>query len=269
MRADDLHAALRTRGVFVVIAIGASLLAVAGCEAQQATPAPINMATESSIAPRASYTPAATVKPSMTPAPPLWVTEFAAPILADIRARPPDFEDTFGVRDRGWSVVPWCASRVMSIEDGRLLLRECAVGYTRVNFRDYAIEVEVGHESGPREGGADIDFRNRGCWFRLNWDGRVEAECGDKPSGEDVRKTLRMQDFDWGGAEMVRMLLIAKGTQFAFFLNDEPFGFLEHAGYRAGGWYLGGGGTDGGTLDTVLAFDNFRIWDITGLEAAP
>ena len=225
--------------------------------------------TPPSLCPAATPTPEAALDLDATPSGRGPVNEFVEPVLADIRSRPADFEDTFDTRDRGWAVVDWCTSRLMSIEDGRLLLSGCAVGYERVNYRDYVIEVEAGYESGYREsGGVDLEFRGRACTFRANWNGAAEAACGDKPSGENARKVVQLDEFSWGSDNVIRMLLIVKGTRFAFAVDDRPLGTLEHGGYPAGGWHMGQGGRTE-KWETVISFDNFRIWDITDLEVAP
>jgi hypothetical protein len=61
-------------------------------------------------------------------------------------------------------------------------------------------------------------------------------------------------------------MMIAKGSQFAFYINNKPFYYVENPSiWRWQGDILLGDGTEGPDLGAIVAFDNFKIWNIHDL----
>lgn len=89
----------------------------------------------------------------------------------------------------------------------------------------------------------------------------------------DLLKVRERLEFPSGanpGLDTNHLLVIAKGARFAFYLNNQPFYYLESSSvFRQGDIQLGN--DDGsGSIDlahpAIVAFDNYKIWNIRELS---
>jgi hypothetical protein len=223
---------------------------------------PTSTATELSTA-----TSIPTIRPTRTPIPkPAWVTDFAEPILAAIAKRTPDFQDNFSKRIAGWTLSGWCDASRAKYVDGTLVitpLQGCDMNLKNLWYSDFVAEVEGKCLSGdPKNSYWSLGFR-----LTENADDKVGFQCyGWLWGHSDYNSEVR--GLPPGSTN--RLLVIAKGSQVAFYVNDNPAFFWTNAAPRRGIFNLNVWSSQWGT-DTAVSFDNFKVWDISdiSLEATP
>lgn len=226
------------------------------------TSEPSNTPTE-----RPTVTPAPTITP--TP-PPEWVTNFAQPILDAIANRPPDFEDNFDQRSNMWKLMHWCGEYRRQVVDGEMLLISCTT-YVQHAYTDFVVEVnahftpEIKVEENP----------NLGIRFRIRTDPYppypyIESYSCDISAAGHISCSFN-PEFDallpeYPGIQTYHLLIIAKGSRFAFYLNGMPVTYFEDNIISQG--YVGVETNCGSLLYTGKAcakFDNYELWDISDL----
>jgi hypothetical protein len=211
----------------------------------------------SSFTPMASNTPTPSVTPSPRPTKtstpqPGWVTEFAQPIISAIAGRATSLQDDFGVGSAGWN-KDYCVGSMKYIEE-ELVLTDCRVFRSNIDFRDFVLEVDVRVQSGRWE----LHFRdlgNSGHDFRIYDNGNVLFSFGNK-AGD-----MNMMDFNniaLSNNQTNHVLMIAKGNNFAFYLNGEPLYYAENDLYRFGRCVFF-------AEEGSSTMDNFKIWNISNI----
>jgi uncharacterized protein YqkB len=80
------------------------------------------------------------------------------------------------------------------------------------------------------------------------------------------REQLEFSSIANPGLETNYLMVIAKGSKFAFYVNNKPFYYLESPSVFLQGDILLGNTDESGAIDlahpAIVAFDNFKIWDI-------
>ena len=252
------------------------------------------MVTDTSVPPTDTSAPPTTTsthRPTVTPRPtvtstppPEWVTNFAQPILDAIANRPPNFQDKFDDRSGGWHFVNYCGDWRMQYVDGELVVtvgitpgttvgnHDCFLHRNDIDYTNFVVEVDGRFLPGTTNR-SDwlIDFRHivgeaAGIDFTAGHSFGINYE----PDGLSVSLWI-MNDPDLNlppsrpKNEFNRLMVIAKGSKFAFYLNGQPFYYIESSYCPYGDIYLTV--INGGNLltDTLVAFDNFKIWDLSNL----
>jgi serine/threonine-protein kinase len=222
------------------------------------TSTPRPTATSTSAA--ASQSPTPTQRPTQSAASqPAWVGDFAEPILAAIADQNPDFQDDFGTRAGGWKLEEWCAIRGrMEIENGEMTVSECRV-WREMWYPDFVAEIDARFLPGAPPGSYwEFLYRHRNIipsnshGYKFGINGDVEAGFAETEGG------THLQGVALPGTDVNHVLVIAKGQAFALYINDQP------VFYKLGEPVWPNGGIRMSVEDTV-AFDNFKIWDISDL----
>ena len=225
---------------------------------------PVSTSTET-LAP--SYTPTLTVTPSPRPTKtstpqPQWVTDFAQPILDVIALRTPDFQDDFDDKSGGWQ-ADRCGQR-MKYVDGELVLTDCSVHRAHMDYADFVAELDARFLP---------DTNHRSRWqfiFRL-YDAPYTHFAVNFYGSVYIIDLLNREQLEFPsvanpGLATNHLLVIAKGTKFAFYVNNKPFYYLESPSvFRQGDIFLGyddGSGAIDLAHPAIVAFDNFKIWNI-------
>ena len=206
---------------------------------------------------------------SVTPEPsasgPVWVSNFAKPILDVIASRPPDFQDDFGsAGSAGWK-EDFCTGS-MEIVDGELFFTNCRIYRSNIDWSDFALEFDIRYVEGTTPSSyfsfhfRDIGNAGHSITISINGDVRIAFADGAKGFNE--------VSFEGGALpanQTNHILLITKGSRFAFYLNGKPFYYTENDVYRYGRcvFYAENPGSN---AQAILAMDNFKIWDISDLE---
>jgi hypothetical protein len=186
-----------------------------------------------------------TPRPSATSTPPpAWVTDFAEPILADIRSREPDIQDNFGWNTTFWVPGDWCVSRV-KVTNGVMKMTDCHVGWTR-NYENFVAALDL-----RLSGDEQFNFYVRrsesfgGCQFGFQASGGVFWQCNYPDPKNQVKYLV-----DYYVA-VKNILIIVQGSRFALYVNDRPIEMIQVDVLKHGDIsYLGGSGQ----------IDNFKLW---------
>jgi hypothetical protein len=245
-------------GILVgIVIIAGSIFAVRSFGAD---PAPTNTSVPSSTL---TSTITSTSTPSRTPTPrptrtntpqPAWVTEFAQPILDAIAVRSPNFQDDFHDKSGGWQADDWCGSR-MDYADGELVVTDCRLSDSHINYSDFVVEFDARYLLAPTTDS--------------HWSFHFRTTEGPSYSlqiayGGDVHISLDSAgDYDFPGAanpgiQSNHIMVIAKGSKIAIFINGEALFSTDVTLLRYGDLRFF-------SDDTVLAIDNFKIWNIYDL----
>jgi hypothetical protein len=196
-----------------------------------------------------------------------WISDFAEPILSAIAGRPPDFQDQFDDGSGGWYRDGYCGDWRMRIEDGELILANCGAHRGSIDYPDFVAEVEGRVFANPANDDQwGIAFRDREIGspyymvavMTFGSVGLWEFEGGFREFSDAAN--------DYSGTN--HLLVIAKGSRFAFYVNDRPLVYVEDDSFGWGDLWLrahGGDQVEAGK-PTYFAFDNFRIWDISDVS---
>lgn len=193
---------------------------------------------------------------------PAWVADFAEPILAAIADQKPDFQDDFSTRAGGWKLEEWCATRGrLEIANGEMTVSECRV-WREMWYPDFVAELDARFLPGaPPDSYWSFWYRHRnvipsdshGYTFRI--DGDVRAGFAETEGDIDL------QGAALPGTDVNHVLVIAKGQAFALYINGRPvFYQLREPIWPNGGMRM--------NIEDAVAFDNFKVWDISDLPLA-
>jgi len=278
-------------GLGLVLVVGASLAVISAFQANRLSPARVlaesrnTRPTETvprtlALAPTVTPTPAliltvastptppatATARPTRTASPqPEWVTSFAQPILDAIASRPPDFQDDFDDESGLWQVPHGHGCGALQIsQDGELVLQNCSVYREKIDYPDMVAELDARFLPDTTADVADwgvhirkVDF-GHGYRLRIWYDGQVDLEGFERGDGQFPGAAN-------SGLQSNHLLLIAKGTRFAFYVNGQPFAYVEDDTNRWGTimFVLPAGIEYTFGNPVVVALDNFKLWDIS------
>jgi serine/threonine-protein kinase len=212
-----------------------------------------------------TVTPTRTSQPTITPtSPPAWVSDFAEPILAAIANRTPDFQDDFSTRAGGWKLEEWCAIRGrLEIKNGEMTVADCRV-WREMWYPDFVAEFDARFLlEAPPDNYWSFVYRDPlvvgpGNFYMFYFSGDVNAAL----LGSDgvVRHMPNLQGVALPGTNVNHILVIAKGQDFALYINDQPVFYKRgEPVWPNGGMRLNVGGV-------TVVFDNFKIWDISDLS---
>jgi len=153
----------------------------------------------------------------------------------------------------------------MKYIEGELVVTDCRVFRTNIDWRDFALEVDVRFLEGTISTAEWwLHFRDPGessgldHILTLSDNGNVRISLAKRTGGHDSA------DFDnvaLSNNQTNHILLIAKGNRFAFYLNGQPLHYAESDALRFGmSWFDATG---------EVAMDNFKIWDISDIPELP
>jgi len=192
----------------------------------------------------------------------------AAPILAVLEANPATFEDDFSTmsgRFLRWSVM---SSGVVQ-EEGVLRLStvegSASVGGPLV-ARDFVLQLDFTQRGDDGDLRVEIFFRQTGrrhytLIVRLG-DSAGTSEWSILSSAPDQPEPVELVHGQVAGIaadEPSRVILIAKGAEFAFYLDGQPVAYFTDGAHTGDGNVIGIAGT--GAVD----FDNVRFWDLAAI----
>lgn len=240
-------------------------------------------------------TPQATVaiEPSATPSLPAetstpvfdWVTFFAAPVLEAIVGQPPTFEDVFSDPASGWydgvtsGDAPPKADGEKRYDHGEY--RVVANAATSENpavcsgvqdenvgiFADFVAEFDVKFISGA-QGDWQLQFHRNMVFYKLSLDtngnlsfGTCDLDTGQcSPLATTTGAHIRLDNYN-------HIQLIVKETGMGVYVNEIPTLYVDdplHEDANTLG-YFSLNACNAGTSPLDTKWDNFRVWDISGL----
>lgn len=228
-------------------------------------PAPtITIAFTSSITPALTESPTSTPHPTPTAThPPVWVESFAEPILSAIANLPPNVQDDFHDNSGGWHSDLFRENLLAPLKfiEGELVLNNCSAYRSKMMFKDLVLEVDGRFMEGIK-GNPDwrLVFRAQGpadpqYAIRFKYDGSLTISMHDENFHHDNLQVNR-------GFQNNHILLIAKGSTFAVFVNGQPLYHWQYTKINQGGNTYFDAHTDN-RWSSIIALDNLKIWDIS------
>jgi hypothetical protein len=204
-----------------------------------------------------------TLVPARTPVPPSWIADFAEPILAYIADRPPTIEDDFEQPSEAWVLFPHyhnpSPAKEYKYENGTLRVTDWIVRHREFQFDDYVVDVDALFM--PRSNSSLIGFQfreNDNCQFVVSKDLEMNANCVKVPGGQakiaDINRAIES-----ASNRIIHLRLIVKGKQFAFYVDGNPMGYIEHDLLTTGAAWL--------VAHDNGVFDNFKVWNISNLAS--
>jgi hypothetical protein len=150
----------------------------------------------------------------------------------------------------------------MRYQEAELVITDCDADRAGIDYHDYVIEVDGRFLPDTTDGIWQLGFRCESCKYAVSFNGGIRlAGFG---SGN-----INVDNAALPGYQSNHLLMIAKGGRFAFYVNDRPIYYIDGTPYRMGNISLGAFGEGSGTSATpntaVVAFDNFKVWEISDL----
>lgn len=218
--------------------------------------------TETKIGPTRTTSPAThTPQPTSTSTPaPAWITDFADPILADIASRPPDIEDNFTSASSAWVLKGNIGNDWQKeVIDGEMVITGWSVD-RQINFHEYVLEIDARPVKSNML--ADIYFDNGSA---IGYKLRIDYGSANVYDGNSSVPSLSKES---SFSSPVHIRIIVKKSQMAFYINQEPLGYLENKNFYL---YRGPYTTielsadrslDNNEGEAVMAYSNFKVWNI-------
>ena len=191
---------------------------------------------------------------------------FAEPILKAIADHKPDFEDDFSTANKGWRWTQPGGSNV-PIKDGVLSISTTHpdpdnwVTHELFTAPDFALQLDFRPKTVLQNAGVGFGFRDAngppgyglefypdtstwGAWC-VGCDGNVELGGGNT---DEVKMGM------W-----TKLLIVARGTEFAIYLNDKPLTYFSDDTLPRGLIKIG---MNSRGHDTAVEFDNVKFWNL-------
>ncbi len=237
------------------------------------TPIPIAVAASATPSPTQTAIPSRTITPSAADQ----VRAFAAPILAAIANKPPNFQDDFSNQSGGWKVFPQDQPGYVDGEFS-IVAPPAATGSVSCYGTRGGIMPSPGFESSDLvleiDGRADLG--SQADWivkFRLGQNGGYDVAID--PNGYlSLRRPQQNVDLLPGGyrghrpADGNHVQIIAKGARIAISANGEPIALvIDPQPLQEGLVALMV--CNNSSTQAEARFDNLKIWDISDLPSPP
>ncbi len=209
---------------------------------------------------------------------PLWVTDFADPIIAAVANRRPDFQDDFSLNRRWFNVMSGVVRPLYGeIHDGMLFLklpkgtRDSILYNPQINHRNFVLTLDLrfNHDQpddtvrfqfdqSPDQSIA-LDLSNNRNW-KFQW------------GFQDNRQSMT-GIYEHFPPEQIPVTIIMQGTQCAVYFNNDPLTYLSNCkagpSFQSHVWVasfrlLGNTGRA-----VTVNFDNLKLWDLDKIPGLP
>lgn len=207
-----------------------------------------------------------TPRPTITSTPqPEWVASFAQPILNAITNRTPNFQDDFHNSLGGWQLANYCGRWRLEYLNGELILNNCIVSKSNIDYRSYVVEIDGRFTPGTPETGSEWILGTPKFNFSVSYKGSVWIHIMPNRARDDIQLPSTANV----GTQNTHIMIIAKRPRYAFYLNGQPLYYLENDIIEWGDFVLQVSNPNQsigqGDYQTIVAFDNFKIWDISDI----
>jgi hypothetical protein len=220
-----------------------------------------------------TQTPALSPTPTIDPAVEQ-ARAFAEPILTAIADRRPDFEDDFSTSGSGWQLFESYvrienSSLEISVPEGKTY---GSAQHSHMWNSDFVFQVDVRAdvlERVPeRVSKVDILLREQasvgGSYSLSLYPQLAKWEIYDHVDGTQLA-TGSLPDLVSMG-QWMKVVVVARGNQFAVFINDQPIAYFVDDTIPDGQNKLGAGG-GGGRAE--VKFDNVKFWNLENVPGLP
>ena len=155
----------------------------------------------------------------------------------------------------------YCGSYRLEYLDGEMVVNRCNVEHNDFGYRSYVVEVEGRFLPGSDKTQSYWVLNTPEHGISVWYPGYGYMDDMEYPSG-----TIPISANP--GTESNTLMIIVNRPGVAFYLNGQPLYYLEDATIEYGKFSLYVYNPDqgqGGPMVTIVAFDNFKIWDISDL----
>ena len=137
----------------------------------------------------------------------------------------------------------------------------CVVTRSNMAFTDFVLEIDERFVEGSSSNWLQIAFRDivdnpeefLGYEFQINHDGSFSVNWPPTNKTVEISSAMRPSE-----SKSNHIMIIAKGSEFAFFANDQPLFYMTDTKIRQRG-------AISFRAYAIIAIDNLKIWDINDL----
>ncbi len=196
-----------------------------------------------------------------------WVNGFCKPILEEANRHPPNFSDDFS--DRNGRFVRWSSIDAgVTFPEGVMRINTTGADWSgaggSLNAADFVLKFDFTPRQISNESGIVANFRGSAAgWYNFGFNLYDEWwGMGYLPNGEyqTVRegfsKEVRLN-------RTTRVIVMARGNEFAFYTNGRPFAHVKHNALQGGNDVSLGVYAPGESAEVDI--DNVEFWDLNKL----
>ncbi len=218
--------------------------------------------------------PIETPLPTASPTPAPWIADFGTPLLVAIQDRPPDFQDDFSRSDTGWVFITGNGDGTVEIANGVMTMGAVAgqnanASHKEMAFDNFILQVDMNILEFEHRIMASIWWRQYGHVgeiFNLYNDGSWALMRNDRPEYPQYASGSESVDL----SRPVTITIISRGTEFAAYMNSIPLAYHNDIGRPpAKGIQLGIFNHADQRINSAVAFDNLRVWNLDSLLPPP
>ncbi len=209
---------------------------------------------------------------------PLWVIDFADPIIAAVANRKPDFQDDFSL-NRGWRNVMSGVIRPLYAEryDGMLFLKlpertKASILYnSNINRRNFVLTLDLRFNHDQPDDTVRFQFdqsSDQSVAFDLSNNRNWKVHWGFQDNWQSMAGI-----YEHFPPEYIPVTIIMRGTQCAVYLNNDPLTYLNNCrtspAPQSHGWVASFRLLRDNGNAVAVNFDNFKLWDLDKLPGLP
>ena len=209
---------------------------------------------------------------------PLWVSDFADPIIAAVANRRPDFQDDFSLNRRWFNVMSGVVRPLYAeIHDGMLFLklpektRDSIFYNPEINHRNFVLTLDLrfNHDQpddtvrfqfdqSPDQSIA-LDLSNNRNW-KFQW------------GFQDNRQSMA-GIYEHFPPEQIPVTIIMQDTRCAVYFNNDPLTYLSNcrtgSTFQSHVWVASFRLLRNTGRAVIVNFDNLKIWDLDKIPSLP
>jgi hypothetical protein len=199
---------------------------------------------------------------------------FAEPFLKAIANRTPDLDD-FSTADKGWRAQDYDGQGgdEVSIENGQLRI---LVGGTRdlthvvnpaARFRNFVLAADVtAKSSSSRPYSPQMTWGVYTFVLLMHGNAWVTRPCGAHDCEPDYASGY---DPDIADSKTMRMMVIARGSEFALYLNGKPLAYVKDSARLPAEGFTLAASSDDTKQATLITYDNVQVWNLDNVPGLP
>ncbi len=204
---------------------------------------------------------------------------FAEPILAAIASLPPDYADDFSQPDSGWAAANVSPGNGYGYQDGTYVISNQGVACQGSSSRampmttDFVLTVDFRFLSGV--GSALVVYRaspdgRAQCGTGVTTDGAVNFHKNVDGVHIPILSPVPIPASAFKPGDAInRLTIVARGAYVAALVNGEPIDMIEDHSSGKGDISLGSCVSGDSSQPLQVAYDNFKLWDLTRVSGLP
>jgi len=207
---------------------------------------------------------------------PLWVTDFANPIIVAVADRRPDFRDDFSFNRRWYNIMSGEPRRLYAeIHDGLLFLRlpektkDSFVYNTKIDRRNFVLTLDLQFDHSQPEDTVRFQFaqsKDQNVAFDLSNNRNWKLSWGPPDDRQFISGV-----YEHFPPEHIPVTIIMRGTECAVYLNNDPLTYLSNCRPSPTShlWPTSFHLLRNATSAETVIFDNLKLWDLDKIHNLP